>query len=182
MTCREARALAIENARCGCAVPDPHFATCAECARFLRAQQALRAAFAVLSREAPAPPDLEARLLYQFDARRAARPVRWALPAAAALAAALALAAIVMHRPAATPRLAAEPFIEIPYIAPLAPYERASIVRMDVPVSALIAAGFDVHATDTGAALRVDVLFGQDGRAHAIRPVSDSNSDRRVIQ
>lgn len=171
MTCKEARAVAIEYARRGYAVPHPHFAKCAECARFLRTQQALHAAFAALSREAlpDAPPDLEARLLNQFDARRAARPFRWALPAAAALAAALAIAAIVIHRP---PRLAAEPFIEIPYIAPLAPYERASIVRMDVPVSALIAAGFDVHATDTGAALRVDVLFGQDGRAHAIRPVS----------
>jgi hypothetical protein len=70
--------------------------------------------------------------------------------------------------------MSTEPFIEIPYIAPLAPYERTTIVRMDVPVSALIAAGFDMHAPDTGAALRADVLFGQDGRAHAIRLVSNS--------
>jgi hypothetical protein len=48
---------------------------------------------------------------------------------------------------------------------------------MDVPVSALIAAGFEVHTVDTSAALSADVLFGQDGRAHAIRLVSNSISN-----
>jgi len=115
-------------------------------------------------------------LLAEFDAatlpkRRTLR--RW-IPAVAALAASLAVAVVAIHRPTPAPVVSAEPFIEIPYIAPLAPYERTSIVRMDVPVSALIAAGFDVHSPDTGAAFRADVLFGQDGRAHAIRLVSKS--------
>ncbi len=71
-------------------------------------------------------------------------------------------------------------FIEIPYVAPLAPYERTSIVRMDVPVAALVAAGFEVHLIDAGASVRADVLFGQDGRAHAIRivPASEPNLER----
>ena len=40
---------------------------------------------------------------------------------------------------------------------------------MDLPVAALIAAGFDVRAVDPGATVQADVLTGQDGRAHAIR-------------
>lgn len=186
MNCKEARAIAIECARSGSPVLDPHFEKCAECSRFLEAQLALSSAFSAVPRDVSVPANLEAKLLAEFDAasRTAPNRFRWWLPAAAALAASLALAAIVFHRPAPAPRIAGEPFVEIPYIAQLAPYERTKIVRMDVPVSALIAAGFEVHATDTGAALRADVLFGQDGRAHAIRLVSNSipNSNRRVIQ
>jgi hypothetical protein len=182
MNCKDARATAIEQIRAGSAVLDPHFEVCAECARFLQAQLALHSAFAALSREVPAPVDLETKLLAALDASRnasrltprsAVRRVRWWLPAAA-LAASLAIAAVALHRAVPPPPIAGEPFVEIPYIAPLAPYERTRIVRMDVPVSALIAAGFEVHAADTGSALRADVLFGQDGRAHAIRLVSNS--------
>jgi hypothetical protein len=183
MNCKEARASAIEHIRSGSAALDPHFEACAECSRFLRTQLALHSAFAALSRDVPAPADLETQLLAEFDAvvrnasrlapRPAARRVRlW--QGAAALAASLAIAAVALHRPLPAPRIASEPFVEIPYIAPLAPYERTRIVRMDVPVSALIAAGFKVHAVDTGAALSADVLFGQDGRAHAIRLISNS--------
>jgi hypothetical protein len=187
MNCKEARATAIEHIRSGSPVLDPHFEACAKCSHFLLAQQSLHSAFAALSREVPASADLETQLLAEFDAviRNASRPaaprVRWWLPAAV-LAASLGVAAVAIHRAVPTPRVAVEPFVEIPYIAPLAPYERTSIVRMDVPVSALIAAGFEVHAADTGAALRADVLFGQDGRAHAIRLVSNSvpNSNNSV--
>jgi hypothetical protein len=186
MICKAARSAAIEHIRSGSAVIDPHFEACAECCRFLRTQLALHSAFAALSREVPAPADLEMQLLAEFDAaahhasrltpRRAYRSVRWWL-AAAAVAASLGIAAVVTHHSVPGPRINSDPFVEIPYIAPLAPYERTSIVRMDVPVSALIAAGFEVHAADTGAALSADVLFGQDGRAHAIRLVSNSISN-----
>jgi hypothetical protein len=186
MNCKEARAAAIEQIRSGSAVLDPHFEACKECSWFLRAQLALHSAFATLSREVPPPADLATQLLAEFDAalrngsRLAPRPtasrVRWWL-AAAALAASFAIAAVVIHHPVPASRIDADPFVEIPYIAPLAPYERISIIRMDVPVSALIAAGFEVHAVDTGAALSADVLFGQDGRAHAIRLVSNSISN-----
>lgn len=182
MTCKDARGLAIESVRCGTAVTDPHFAACPECARFLETQLALHSAFATLSREIPAAENVEAKLLAEFDKKH--RRFHWWMPATAALATVLVIAAVAMHRAAPAPRTAVAPFFEIPYIAPLAPYERTKIVRMDVPVSALIAAGYDMHAVDTGVALRADVLFGQDGRAHAIRLVSNSisNSNRRVIQ
>jgi hypothetical protein len=86
-----------------------------------------------------------------------------------ALAAMVLVGVAAMWRPAAVAR--EEPFVEIPYVAPLAPYERSSVMRMDVPVGALIAAGFEIHTAESGGTVRADVLVGQDGRAHAIRPV-----------
>ena len=65
-----------------------------------------------------------------------------------------------------------EPFVPIPYVTPLAPYERADIVRVDLPVTALIAAGLSVQVAEPGATAQVDVVVGQDGRAHAVRLVS----------
>jgi hypothetical protein len=172
MNCTQARAEAIEQIRSGSTGFSPHFETCAECSRFLQAQLALQSAFAAASREVPAPPDLEGRLLAAFVPRPATRRIGWWMPATAALAAALVIGFVAVRR--TSPHAAAEPFVEIPYIAPLAPYERTSIVRMDVAVSALIAAGFEMQAVDTGATVPADVLFGQDGRAHAIRLVSNS--------
>ncbi len=121
-------------------------------------------------------------------AHRGGRPL---LPWACALAASVLLGGVLLLRPAPPPQQAQvpdrrgdEPFVEIPYVAPLAPYERAEVTRMDVPVTALIAAGFEVHVADMTATVRADVLFGQDGRAHAIRLIPDSltNSDRRLYQ
>jgi hypothetical protein len=63
-------------------------------------------------------------------------------------------------------------FVPIPYVAPLAPYERADILRVDLPVAALIAAGLRVPTAPPEATAQADVLVGQDGRAHAIRVVS----------
>ncbi len=142
----------------GAAVLDPHFEACAECARFLQAQLALDSAFAALPREVPAPADLERdvtrriRRSRRIASRHATVAALWWLPAAA-LAASSGHCRSRLHRAGPAPPIAGEPFVEIPYIAPLAPYERTRIVRMDVPVSALIAAGFEVHAADTGAAL-----------------------------
>src|SRR5262249_43569594 len=96
---------------------------------------------------------------------------------AGAVAASIAIGALLVGRPApVAPKDA--PFVEIPYVAPLAPYERASVVRMDVPVTALIAVGFQVHGSEPGATISADVLVGQDGRPHAVRLISD----RSVIQ
>ena len=67
MNCKDARATAIEHIRAGSAVFDPHFEVCAECSRFLQAQLALDSAFAALTREVPAPADLETQLLAEFD-------------------------------------------------------------------------------------------------------------------
>jgi hypothetical protein len=64
-------------------------------------------------------------------------------------------------------------FVPIPFTAPLAPYERATIARMNLAVSALIAAGIDVRSTEP--VVQADVLLGQDGRAHAVRILSKMN-------
>jgi hypothetical protein len=197
MNCQEARAHSIEFARSGAsgAPPDSalvgHLEVCAECARFVDDQLALQSAFTSLTAQtasAPTPENLEARLLAEFDAARTGpRQVRrWFLPAAAALAASLAL---LIHQPSPTPRSAKahdddRPFLQIPYVTPRAPYERAEVMRMQVPLTALIAAGFEVHTAELGDAVNADVLVGQDGRALAIRlvPSSIPNPDRRLTQ
>jgi hypothetical protein len=56
--------------------------------------------------------------------------------------------------------------------------ERTSVTRMNIPLAALVAAGFTVRGVDPGATLTADVLVGQDGRAHAVR----LTSNRSVIQ
>lgn len=94
-----------------------------------------------------------------------------------ALAVLCVVSCAVLLRPVRAPRKAAAaaegPFLEMPYVAPLAPYERVEVVRMDMPVAELTAEGLDVRVPDTGATVLVDVMLGQDGRAHAIRLVSN---------
>jgi hypothetical protein len=68
------------------------------------------------------------------------------------------------------------PFVEIPYTIPLAPYERASIMRMEMPVAALIAAGLPVRTANTDGRAQADVVVGEDGRAHAVRVISISSN------
>lgn len=74
------------------------------------------------------------------------------------------------------------PFIELPWTVPLAANEPASVVRMNLAVSALIAAGLSVDA-DPASAAAADVVVGMDGRARAVRLVSISenlNANRRM--
>ena len=78
----------------------------------------------------------------------------------------------VARQPLAAPE---QPFVPIPYVTPLEPYERFDVVRMELPVAALISAGFDVQSPDTGALAEADVVVGQDGRARAVRVISISN-------
>lgn len=123
----------------------------------------------------PRAPEIETRLLAAFDAREHARPRRLWMPAAV-LAMAASLAAVgFLHdlrgRPATQPRNE-KVFVAIPYTFPPAPYERTTIVRMNVEIAALMAAGFNVQAADAGASVPADVLFGQDGRAVAIRTLT----------
>jgi hypothetical protein len=67
-----------------------------------------------------------------------------------------------------------EPFVAIPYTTPLAPEERATVVRIRMSPSAIAAVGFPLKAIDPGLDALADVLVGEDGRAHAIRMVADS--------
>jgi len=99
-----------------------------------------------------------------------ARPVRyfgrWAAVVASVTAA--TLAAVILYRPPArqVPPVQ-EVFLRVPYVVPPAPYERTEVIHMDVPVAALIAAGFKMNmpAADSVSA---DILLGQDGRPLAV--------------
>jgi len=62
-------------------------------------------------------------------------------------------------------------FLQVPYTIPLAPEERTTVVRLEIPASALIAAGFKVAVSDPGETIDADALVSQDGRVRAIRPV-----------
>jgi hypothetical protein len=73
------------------------------------------------------------------------------------------------HTPDADP-----PFLPIPYTQPLQPGERAEVVRMLMPVAALIAAGFPVATSDASAEASADVIIGEDGRARAVKLISIS--------
>ena len=138
----------------------------------------LQAALASLAAEdanAAPPADLETRLLAEFST--APPPaVRAPLRAWAAAAAAAVVTGAMLLQNAPEPKAAETPFVQVPFVPPPAPYERIELVRQNVPIAALIAAGFDVHVPDAGGALAADVLRGQDGRAIAIRLVTDSSS------
>ncbi len=67
-----------------------------------------------------------------------------------------------------------QPFIAIPYTPPLEAYERADVMRVDLPVAALIAAGLPMGMADPAGRARADLLVGQDGRARAVRLIAIS--------
>jgi hypothetical protein len=182
VNCREQRVRLMELARAG--VPprpelEAHLAACEECRNFRDEQLALGSLLAQMAQEnaaAALPGGVEARVFAELGAALAPRKL-WRPWAAAALAASLAAGIFMAHGPAPKPpaRAAAGPFVEIPFVAPLAPYERAHVKQMDVPVASLIAAGFEVHLPDMAGTVKADVLLGQDGRAHAIRLVPEVN-------
>lgn len=121
---------------------------------------------------APAPKKIEAHV----TPGPPAAVVQASLPPPAAVPVKVPPKRRVMPRskPASKPE---EPFVAIPYTLPIEPYERASVVRMDLPVTALIAAGLPVGAADPTGQVRTDVLVGQDGRARAVRLVTVAKSN-----
>jgi hypothetical protein len=108
-------------------------------------------------------------------APRAGLRLAWTMATCAAICAVLCVVLLYPAPPQKSAEAGDAPFLEMPYVAPLAPYERAEVVRMEVPVAELTAAGLEVHVPDTRATILADVVLGQDGRAHAIRLVSDRN-------
>lgn len=137
------------------------------------------------------PSEIEVAVLSEFDAefdRRRRRKRRSSILAlgAGAIAASIIAILILEYRPfvkrpthvvyvSGEIRESEQPFVPIPYLAPPAPYERIEVVRMELPVAALIAAGLTVRTTDPGGRVEADVLVGQDGRARAVRLVSNVN-------
>ena len=68
-------------------------------------------------------------------------PFRWTATISA-LAVAIIAAVVMLRKPEPQAARKEEVFLQIPYVVPPAPYERTTVVHMDVPVAALIAAGF----------------------------------------
>jgi hypothetical protein len=189
MRCREYSSGLIELAR-GCALEArerqallAHVKQCVECAAFLDGQRAMHEMLQHLAAEELAPDEgIAARVMAEFDRaaalRRTARmsAARWVL--AAGLAASVLLGAFWTLRrspvvqPAAFVESEEARFLTIPYTIPLAPEERAEVVRMRIPVTALLAAGFRVPSADPSAAIDADALVSQDGRVRAIRPLT----------
>ncbi len=151
-----------------------------------RLDDAMRKLAAELA-ECEAPQGVETAVLAEFElARKRRRARQWTagIGALAAASAAVWLAQIHLAQSRPVEKLAPpavaevepeQPFIPIPYVLPPAPYERVEVVRMQLPVAALIAAGLPMQVSDPGAQAEADVLVGQDGRPRAVRLVSVSS-------
>ena len=127
--------------------------------------------------EAPeAPGWLEGRVLARRDTRWRVRFV-----AATALAAVLGVALmLVVRAPAPRPNVSTapeNPFVPVPDVLPLDSYEIGRVVRVDVQVAILVAAGYNLPTTDPASTVKADVLVGEDGRVHAVRLVPNSTSN-----
>jgi hypothetical protein len=159
---------------------EQHVQSCPAChaerTRFQELDRDLGAYGELLSRQSPPRTDrlasLQPRVAAPKGGVRAA--ILWIPQLAAALAAVLFLGVILVHRisPGSSDEVASESFVPIPYVQPLDQYETATVMRMEVPVAALIAFGYKVDAGDPTAVVKADVLVGEDGRAHAVRVLS----------
>jgi hypothetical protein len=134
--------------------------------------------------KAEPPPELEAALICEFRRKQRRKTSSWIFVAgtiAASIVAALVTQNVRPLSPStpSTPAVeeiqdSGQPFVGLPYITPASPYERIQVVRMEVSVAALIAAGLPMEGADPGARVEADVIVGQDGRARAVRLVSSS--------
>ncbi len=129
--------------------------------------------------EAETPAHVELAVLAEFDRVRRRGRTKVLLAAAASVAACVAGTWLIEKPPAskveaplAVEAESEQPFIPIPYVLPPAPYERVEVVRMKLPVSALVAAGLPLRTADPGAQAEADVIVGQDGRPRAVRLIS----------
>jgi hypothetical protein len=65
-------------------------------------------------------------------------------------------------------------FVELPGAAALPAFESGAIVRMELPVASLPSYGVDISTGGASHPVEADVLVGQDGRARAIRLVTNN--------
>lgn len=124
---------------------------------------------------ATTPPAAYARLLRRMDNATSRRRFAWLIPAAVLSATAAVLVifhAVPAHHTAARIDLAAAMeeagFVPVPYVPPIASYERATVVSTQIPVADLQAEGYAI-AADPSATVQADLLLGEDGRLHAVR-------------
>lgn len=98
-------------------------------------------------------------------------PVVSPQPPAAAVTTATVSAAKPERRRQRKParRRVEEPFVRIPYAAPLLPTERAEIVRVNLSARALESLGMPVVGADPDMRLNADLILGENGLARAVR-------------
>ena len=128
----------------------------------------------------PIDPERERALLAAFDAHWAQphrRRAHWSLGTAAALAAAIVgLNWIVLSNTPRVEPVPADPafdmtgFVPWPGAEAWPRFESGTLVRVDLPVSALIALGLPVPPS-TASVMQADIVVGQDGFARAVRLV-----------
>lgn len=162
-----------------------HVDSCSAChclfATFTEVDSVLIDLGRAFERESPAPFGQGTRLARSLaSAPSRKRPFNgWMAAAASVLVAASIIAGIALpHRKRGPVTRGEVRFVEIPYLAPLDPHENATVVRMDVKVATLLAAGYRVTA-DPDRIVPADVLVGEDGRAHAVRMVADVEISER---
>jgi len=162
---------------------DAHLAGCAKCeaalSQLIEIDGQVSAWGQSVVRRSPPPPGAREHLDATLRSLPAPRErIRWMPAAIAAIAAALLLATIAPQRKPPAVSHTQGDFVAIPYLPPLDPHENTIVVRMNVRVAALIAAGYRV-AADPNTTFPADVLVGEDGRAHAIRVVSEIDSNKK---
>jgi hypothetical protein len=141
-------------------------------------------------------PHIEAALLRDFEQRHPAHPtspprrVLWVPAIAASAALATAVTLLVAQAGAPSGERTRPPaadnaeelfpgFVAVPGSASLPTLESASIVRYELPVSALPAYGVEIVSDVSRRSVEADLLVGQDGYARAIRVVSVTSSRSR---
>ena len=186
MSCTEWTAEISETSRRGGAPGDAladHLAMCRSCTARWQSEAALDRDLARVRQAAShlrSAPASRARLLEEFEARRAVRSPRirtWmAIAATIVLAVALALWREPVHTaqaPAAVEQAADEvladnDFVPVPYAPPLAQGEMVEVVRMDLSPAALAGMGFVTQAGYSGD-VTTDLVIGEDGLPRAVR-------------
>jgi hypothetical protein len=156
---------------------DSHIKRCAGCAatlaQFAEIESGLRGLGQTMTRSHLASVNARSRLAARMRSDTLAhRGTRLALALAAAIGAATVILLSVPTRPEPAVVRGERPFVAIPYLAPLDPQENTEVVRMNIPVETLLAMGYCI-SEEPDNAVPADVLIGEDGRAHAVRPLSD---------
>jgi hypothetical protein len=168
-----------------------HSSECPACAGRRKMAEDLRA-LAAQERQREAPPRVEAFLMAEFR-RRQPVPLRkpaaaWRVPAFWAAAAGLVLMASALSRIPGRNAFSVPPanglavqtaemgdledsngFIPLPNAEGLGPNEEVNVVSVEVPRSAVLAAGIALADDRPTEMVKADVMLGSDGLARAIR-------------
>ena len=167
-----------------------HLDDCAACAAKLERERAITRNLRALAAATPGPADpdaMERHLAAEFAAMQAvpaatpSRGARWPawLAAAATVIVAVGLTfgwRALQAPPAPAPAaVATSEFVLWPGATALPAFESGELVRMELPASVLPLLGLDAPDTPPDATVAADVIYGQDGKARAVRLVANDS-------